>query len=109
MEDLEESAIDIHGDDSEVPMTDVISVHAQSENTDSMDCDDDDKLYIPGEEGGLVSTADAESASMESVQGEVVDATQASQTVEGRGRRKKRSNILYSSKFWVANDGSDEE
>jgi hypothetical protein len=106
-EDLEESAIDINGDDSEVPMTDVVSAHTQLECSDSMDCDDDDELYIPGEEGGLVSTADAECASLESVQGEVVDATQATQAVEGRGKCKKRANILYSSKFWVANDGSD--
>ena len=103
VEDLEESAIDIHGDDSEVPLTDVISVHTQ---LDSMDCDDNDNLYILGEEGGLVSTADAESALLESVRDEVVDVTH---TVEGRGKRKKRANVLYSSKFWVANDGSDEE
>lgn len=106
-EDLEESAINIHGDDSEVPMTDVISAHTQLECSNSMDCDDNDELYILGEEGGLVSTADAECASMESVQGEVVDATQASEAVEGRGKRKKHANILYSSKFWVTNDGSD--
>jgi hypothetical protein len=36
----------------------------------------------------------------------IVDVTH---TVEGRGKRKKRANVLYSSKFWVANDGSDEE
>ncbi|KAI9507068.1 hypothetical protein F5148DRAFT_1368669 [Russula earlei] len=83
MEDLEESAFDIHGDDSEVPMTDIVSVHTQLECSNSMDCDDDDKLYIPGEEGGLVLTADAECASVKSVQGEVVDTTQASQAVEG--------------------------
>jgi len=53
MEDLEESAIDIHGDDSEVPMTDLVSAHTQLECSDSMDCNDDDKLYILGEEGGF--------------------------------------------------------
>ena len=48
---------------------------------------------------------------MESIQGEVVDATQASQAGEGCGKHKKHANILYSSKFWVTNDGSntDEE
>ncbi|KAI9437381.1 hypothetical protein F5148DRAFT_1154394 [Russula earlei] len=87
MEDLEESAIDIHGDDGEVPMTDIISMHTQLECSNSMDCNDDDELYIliPEEEGGLVLTADAECASVESVQGEVVDTTQASQAVEGHG------------------------
>ena len=106
LEDLDESGIDIHGDDSEVPMADVISAHTQ--RSDSMDCDDDDKLYIAGEEGGLVSTADAECALRESVNGETTDATLGSQAIEGRGKRKKRANVLYSSKFWVANDSSDE-
>ena len=55
----------------------------------------------------MVSTADAECALMESIQGEVVDATQASQAVEGHGKRKKCANILYSLKFWVMNDRSD--
>jgi len=107
MEDLEESAINIHGDNSEVPMTDIISVHTQLECSDSMDCNDENKLYIPGEEGSFVSTADAECASMESIQGEVVDATQASQAVEGCSKCKKHGNNLYSSKIWVVNDGSD--
>jgi hypothetical protein len=81
-EDVEECAVDIHGDDSEVPMTNVISAHTQY--SDSMDCDDNgnndgnndnDKLYIVGEEGGLVSTADAESVAMESINGKIIDAT----------------------------------
>jgi hypothetical protein len=110
LEDLEECAVDVHGDDSEVPMTDVISAHTQViEHADPMDHDNDDKLYIVGEEGGLVSIADAESTTMESVNGETTDATRASQAVEGRGKRKKCANVLYSSKFWVANDGSDED
>jgi hypothetical protein len=105
-EDLEASALDIHGDDSEVPMSDVIS--ASTQHPDTMGCNDD-KLYVAGEGGGLVSTADAECTFMESVNGEIVDATQGGQAVEGRGRRKKRANTLYSSKFWVANGCSDEE
>ena len=111
LEDLEESAVNIHGDDSKVPMANVISAHTQYLN--SMDCDDNggdgDKLYIVGEEGGLVSTADAESAAMESINREIVDATQATRVFEGHGKRRKYANILYSSKFWVANDGSDKE
>ena len=58
-----------------------------------MDCNDDDELYILGEEGSLVSTVDAECALMESIQGEVVDATQACQAVEGCGKCKKCANI----------------
>ena len=40
-----------------------------------------------------VSTADAECASLESIQGEVVDATQASQAVEGHGKCMQTSSI----------------
>lgn len=103
-EDLEEVAIDIHGDDSEVPMIDVVAAHTQHPSMD-LDRDRDDMLYVPGEEGGLMSTADAERTSTESVNGETVDASH----VEGRGKRAKRPNVLYSSSFWLANDGSDEE
>ena len=48
LEDLEETPIDIHGDDSEVPMIDVISAHTNSFDRDSVDFDSDDadKLYI---------------------------------------------------------------
>ncbi len=95
-EDLEESGIDIHGDDSEVPMVDVVSVH-----TRYSDCEDD-KFYVL-EEGGLVSTADAENTLMESVKGDIVDATQ----LEGRGKQVKCANVLYSLTFCVANSGSD--
>ena len=110
LEDLEETPIDIHGDDSEVLMIDVISAHTNSFNRDSagFDGDDVDKLYIVGEGGGLVSAADAESACIESVNGRIIDATQAGQLVRGHGRRAKRANVLYSSNFWVTNDGSDE-
>ena len=103
-EDLEEVALDIHGDDSKVPMTDVVFAHTQQSSR--VDCDDDDKLYVPGEGGGLVSTADAEGSSTEIVNGETVNAIQA---IEGRGKRAKHANVLYSSTFWLANDGSDEE
>ena len=51
----------------------------------------------------------AESACIESVNGQIIDATQASQPVQGCSRLTKRANVLYSLKFWVANDGSDEE
>ena len=70
------------------------------------DCDRNDRLYVPGEDGGLESTADAEGASTESVKGETVDASHA---IEGHGKRAKRANVLYNSAFWLANDGSDEE
>ena len=71
LEDLEETPIDIHGDDSEVPMINVTSAHTNSFDRDSVDFDGDDadKLYILGEEGGLVSAVDAESACRESVNG----------------------------------------
>ena len=71
LEDLEETPIDIHGDNSEVPMINVTSTHTNSFNCDSVDFngDDTDKLYIVGEEGGLVSAVDAESACIESVNG----------------------------------------
>jgi hypothetical protein len=69
--------------------------------TCKVDLDNDNDLYIPDEEGGLVSTADTESASIESVDGEIIDATQANQAVEGHGKHTKCSNVLYSSKFWV--------
>jgi len=39
---------------------------------------------------------DAESASMELVHGEMVDATQANQAIEGCEKHKKCANILYS-------------
>jgi len=68
-------------------MTDIVSAHTQLECSDSMDCDDGNELYILGEEGSLVSTADAECALMESIQGELVDATQATQAVEGCGKQ----------------------
>jgi hypothetical protein len=103
-EDLEEVAIDIHGDDSKVPMIDVVAAHTQHPSMDS-DHDCNDMLYVPGEEGGLVSTADAERMSTESVNSEMVDASH----VEGCGKHAKHPNVLNSSLFWLANDGSDEE
>jgi hypothetical protein len=105
--DFEESATDIHGDDSEVPMADVVSVHTQ--NPSSTDYDNDlTNLYIPGEEGDLISTTDAESTFVESVKSEVVDTIQGGQAIK-RGKQTKRANMLYSLTSWVANDGSDEE
>ena len=85
-------------------MSNIISAHTRC--SESMDLDNGNYLYIPDEEGGLVLTADAESASIESVDGKIINATQANQAVEGCG---KCANVLYSSKFWVANDGSNEE
>ena len=79
-EDREEPALDIHGDDSEVPVMDVFA-HTQ-QSSQAMDCNND-RLYVPGEDGGLASTADAESSSTEFVKGETVDASQA---IEGRGK-----------------------
>ena len=35
MEDFKESVIDIHNDDSKVPMTDIASAHTQLECSDS--------------------------------------------------------------------------
>ena len=80
---IEETPIDICGDNSEVLMIKVISAHTNSFNRDSVDfnSDDADKLYIVGEEGGLVSAADAESACIVSVNGQIIDAMQASQLV----------------------------
>jgi hypothetical protein len=63
-----------------------------------------DKLYVL-EDSSLVSTADAEEALVESVKGDLLDATH----LEGHGKWAKRANVLYSSKFWVANGGSNEE
>ena len=85
-------------------MIDVIAAHTQHPSMD-LDRDCNDMLYVLGEEGGLMSTADAERTSTESVNGETVDASH----VEGRCKCAKRPNVLYSSSFWLANDGSDEE
>ena len=62
-----------------------------------MDLDNNSDIYILDEEGGLVSTADTESASIESVDGEIINATQANQAVEGCGKCTKCANVLYSS------------
>ena len=71
----------------------------------AMDCNND-RLYVPEKDGGFASTADAESSSTECMKGEMVDASQA---IEGHGKQAKQENVLYSSMFWLANDGSDGE
>ena len=64
---------------------------------------------VVGEKGGLVSAADAESVCIVSLNGQIIDAMQASQPVWGRGRHAKHADVLYSLKFWVTNDRSNKE
>lgn len=80
-EDLEESNLDVFGDDSEVPLKEVLRVQEEPPL--------DDRDYIFAEGGGLISNADAETAFVECVNNVTVDATP-----RGRGLRKKRKNVL---------------
>ena len=57
------------------------------------------EIYVPGEDGGLVSTADAESTAIEAVGDEIIDITPP-EAAGGRPRRTRRANVLYSNEWW---------
>jgi len=106
-EDLKEHNLDVFGDDSEVPLKEVLRVQGEvlppAENADDVtevdDCD-----YVTEVGGGLVSNADAKTAYIECVNNMTVDATP-----RGCGLWKKRKNVLYSSNWWTDNSNSDSD
>jgi hypothetical protein len=100
-EDADAMDLDNPGDDSVVPLEVVAELMAG-------DADISDE-FVPGDEWGLVSTADAEETLREVIEGVEIDTTQATKNGEGRGQRKKMKNRLYPDDLWVNALGSEEE
>lgn len=104
-EDLEENNLDVFGDDSGVPLKEVLRVQGEPvTETAGEVIEGDDRDYLPEDGGGLISNADAETVFVECVNNVTVDATP-----RGRGLRTKRKNVLYSSNWWMDNSNSDSD
>jgi hypothetical protein len=95
-EDSEVSEVNSPGDDTAVPLDAVIdAIHG------NLDVDD---WFVPSEDGGLESTAEAEETLVEEVEGVKIDTTHLVEKLEGRGHRTKTKSKFYSDeslKWWA--------
>lgn len=92
--DVEFSELDNPGDDVVVPLEAVWDVMAGAESDQ----------FVPGEEWGLESAAEAEETMVEVVDGIKIDTTHAVKQLQGRGQRKRIRNKFYSDEAWVRTD-----
>lgn len=92
-EDVEVSELDNPGDDSVVPLKAVLGMVQGSM--------EDDDCFVPGDDWGFVSVAEAEATLVEVVDGVKIDTTDAVRCPKGRGQWKQCQNKLYSYEEWV--------
>ncbi|KAF8891917.1 hypothetical protein CPB84DRAFT_1848812 [Gymnopilus junonius] len=95
-------------DDSDVPLAELMAYQEEMQGTQmAVDAGmvDVEEVYVAEEDGGLVSTAEAEKTVIEAVGKEVIDTTASTSLMQARRTRKK--NVHYDNDWW--HDHADEE
>lgn len=106
--DTASSSNSLPEDDSDVPLAELIAYQDEvqgAQAAEDAEMVDLEEVYVAHEDGGLVSTADAEETLIEAVGEEIIDTTASTSLT--RARRMRKKNVCYDKDWW--HDHADEK